>query len=139
SSCIPSGEQRWVARYLRPDGNGSPPTGIAVSPDSSTVFVTGSDRVTTTSASDYTTIAYNGTTGAQRWVARYNGPGKQDDGAEDIAVSPDGTQVFVTGRSDGGSTTRADFATIAYSATNGSQLWVARYNGPNNGSDGARS
>jgi DNA-binding beta-propeller fold protein YncE len=50
-------------------------------------------------------------------------------------VSPDGTTVFVTGFSDGGSTTHEDYATVAYDAANGTQLWVKRFNGPANSSD----
>jgi hypothetical protein len=41
-------------------------------------------------------------------------------------VSPAGTSVFVTGRRWSGRTTGA-YATIAYSATTGRQLWIRRY------------
>ena len=49
-----------------------------------------------------------------------------------VAVSPDGAKVFVTGVSYG-STSGGDYATVAYDASTGAQLWVKRYNGPANG------
>ena len=61
-------------------------------------------------------------------MKRYNGPGNGDDVAYALGVSPDGSKVFVTGRSTG--STSADYATVAYDASSGTQLWVKRYNGP---------
>ena len=79
-----------------------------------------------------------GAPGAQLWVRLYNGPANGNDAAWSVAVSPGGSRVFVTGASQG---TRSgpDYATVAYSAATGAQLWVTRYNGPANGDDAARS
>jgi hypothetical protein len=41
--------------------------------------------------------------------------------------------VFVTGVSPGPANT--DIATVAYDPANGAQLWLARYNGPDNVDD----
>jgi hypothetical protein len=83
-----------------------------VSPDSSTVFVTGS---TGSGASDYATVAYDAIGGYQLWVRTYNGPGNgTDGGATAIGVSPDGSAVFVTGESYS-TTSQDDYATLAYS------------------------
>ena len=51
-------------------------------------------------------------------------------------MSPDGSKVFVTGES-GGSNGYDDYATVAYDASTGAQLWAKRYNGPGNGDDSA--
>jgi hypothetical protein len=73
-------------------------------------------------------VAYDAGTGAKLWVRHYNGPASDDDFARALATSPDGTAVYVTGRSDGGST-RDDFATVAYDARTGARLWTRRFNG----------
>ena len=79
---------------------------------------------------DYATVKYD-SSGVQKWVATYNGSGSGADEAIDIAVDAS-SNVYVTGSSSNG--TNADFATIKY-GSNGTQLWVARYNGPGNGDE----
>jgi hypothetical protein len=48
------------------------------------------------------------------WHQNYSGPGNGDDNASAVAVSPDGTKIFVTGTSTGAGS-GADLATVAYS------------------------
>jgi glucose dehydrogenase len=50
-----------------------------------------------------------------------------DDNAAGLAVSPDGAAVYVTGTSIASYNTPADYATVAYNAGTGAQLWAARY------------
>ncbi|MGO9160610.1 MAG: WD40 repeat domain-containing protein [Streptosporangiaceae bacterium] len=127
------GTQLWVARYNNAGNGGA--TSVAASPNGKTVFVTG--YTTAGSAEDYTTVAYNAATGAQLWAASYNDPGHTTDQAYSVAVSPNGTAVFVTGESLT-STPGEDYATVAYNAATGAQLWAARYDGPSNDSAGAQ-
>jgi WD40 repeat protein len=123
----------WAKRYHGPDDGQDDAYALAVSADGSMVFVTGgSDGAT---GADYATVAYDASTGALRWVKRYNGPGNGDDAAVSVAAAPDGSTVFVTGGSIGA--TGADFATIAYDASTGAVAWARRYNGPGNGHDEA--
>ena len=65
------------------------------------------------------------TAGQRLWVTRYHGLASPANGATDAVMSPDGTKVFVTGYSIG--QVGSAFATIAYRASTGARLWVARY------------
>ena len=132
-----TGAQLWVARYNGPGNGNDFALSVAVSPGGTRVFVTGSSQGAG-SGYDYATVAYSAATGARLWVARYNGPGNGDDQVSSLRVSPGGTRVFVTGGSQRAGSGQ-DYATVAYSAATGARLWVARYNGPGNGDDGAGS
>jgi DNA-binding beta-propeller fold protein YncE len=123
-----TGDELWVARYDGPHvtnlGDGA--SSVTVSPDGGSVFVTGSSDADDRFATVYATVAYDAATGAERWVARYGGLQRGTNAAYGIAVSPDGSRVFVTGYSPGGSS-QDDYATVAYDASTGSGRWVARY------------
>jgi WD40 repeat protein len=124
-----TGSQLWVRTYNGPGNGDDLAVAIGVSPGGSSVFVTGWS-IGTSNGRDYATVAYSASRGRQRWVHRYDGPPHGDDRVGSVAVSPGGSTVFVTGLSDGGPTTGIDYATAAYSASTGQQLWVARYDGP---------
>lgn len=128
----------WVTRYNGPSNSNDAAYSVALSPDGSKVFVTGASSANASNSSDYVTTAYSAVDGDELWAARFNGPEDSSDGASFVAASPDGSKVFVTGYSHGGASSY-DYATIAYSAASGTQLWVARYNGPANRSDQAHS
>ncbi len=132
-----TGTRLWLRRYNGLANGRDWGFSVAVSPDGSKVFVTGSSEGST-SGSDYATVAYDAATGTRLWVSRYNGPTNGGDGADSVAVSPDGSKVFVTGGSTG-ITGRSDATTIAYAPKTGTELWVSRYNGPANGGAGAAS
>lgn len=61
---------------------------------------------------DYATIKYNGATGQQQWVGRYDGPDNGSDAAMALALDSAGN-VYVTGSSEG-SGSSFDYATIKY-------------------------
>jgi DNA-binding beta-propeller fold protein YncE len=130
-----TGAAVWGKRYNGTGNAADSVTAVAVSPDGTKIYVTGSSAGST-SGSDYATVAYNATTGALLWVMRYNGPGDDYDEASAVVVSPNGTKVYVTGRSIG-STSELDYATIAYNAMTGAVVWTMRYNGPGNQNDDA--
>jgi hypothetical protein len=132
-----TGAALWVKRYNGPRNGDDGAHALGVSRDGSKVFVTGPSEGST-SGYDYATVAYDASTGARLWLRRYNGPGNGGDGAQALGVSPDGSSVFVTGASTG-STSGADYATVAYSASTGATLWVKRYNGPADDQDGAHA
>jgi WD40 repeat protein len=105
---------------------------IVTSPDSGTVFVTGEKLHVGRWV--YFTVAYRARTGTRLWSKSYVGPAAGGSVAAALALSPDGSRVFVTGGSDGTGTAE-DFATIAYDARTGRIVWARRYNGPANAVD----
>ncbi len=128
-----TGARLWAHRYNGPGNSYDEAASVVASPDGSTVFVTGTS--TGTSSYHYATVAYNAATGAQLWVRRY---AAEADMNASVAVSPDGSTVFVTG-TNVARTTGADYATVAYAAATGAQLWTARYNHAGMGPDMAQS
>jgi hypothetical protein len=128
-----TGAQLWARRYTGPRAGDDEATSLAVNPDGSTVYVTGHSHGTGTGA-DYATIAYEAATGVERWVTRYNAPAGGDDAGLAIGVAPDGSSVFVTGRTETAAA-GIDGTTVAYDAASGTQRWVRSYNGTGNGND----
>jgi len=118
------GQRRWVQRYDYGAGTDFV-TDSAVSPDGSTVFVTGAS-FTTSENHDIATIAYTASDGTPRWERRYAGPDLDWDIGSAIAVSPDGSTVFVTGTS-WSFASGDDYVTVAYAASDGKLLWLRRY------------
>jgi uncharacterized delta-60 repeat protein len=127
----PSGQEAWVARYNGP-GNGYD-EGRAIAVDGSgNVYVTGPSAGAGGDL-DYFTIKYD-SSGSVQWIARYNGPGNENDFAYALVLDSSG-DIYVTGTSAGAGG-NLDYATIKYNLA-GQQQWIARYNGPGNDSDGA--
>ena len=122
-----TGDQVWVRRYDGPHNAYDYPTDIGVSPDGSRVFVTGTSYRYGGDDGNFTTVAYTGA-GNELWSRRYDGPASGDDVASALAVSPDGSAVFVTGQTK--TPTGDGLGTMAYDATTGVQLWSARYEQP---------
>jgi outer membrane protein assembly factor BamB len=128
-----TGVRLWVRAYHNPNG-ASGARSLVISPDGSRAFVTGTTDESPGAVfyGDYATVAYNTATGAPLWTALYRGPASGYGGpAEDVAVSPDGAKVIVTGYNWSASPgSQPQFATVAYDSGTGAQLWVARYGQP---------
>src|SRR5205085_7483069 len=60
------------------------------------------------------------------WVRRHDGPGDGEDSACCVAVSPDGSAVFVTGYVTLANR-QTDVETIAYATNDGHVLWTTSY------------
>ncbi|MBO9201625.1 MULTISPECIES: SBBP repeat-containing protein [Niastella] len=121
-----AGTQQWVARY---NVNNDVARDIAVDA-AGNVYVTGYSG-NNGNLDDYATIKYNAA-GAQQWATRYDAAGSGDE-ANALALDAAGN-VYVTGGSRLNNNSFPDYATVKYNTT-GVQQWVARYNGPGNGSD----
>jgi len=128
-----AGAAVWTARYNGTGNSDDLAFGIAVDA-SGNVYVTGRSLGQGTGW-DAATIKYNAS-GAQQWVARYNGPANDYDDADAIAIDGAGN-VYVTGESRGAGTS-LDYNTIKYNSA-GVEQWVARYNGPGNSNDFANA
>lgn len=125
-----NGNQLWVARYNGPDNSYDWAHAIVVD-EAGNVYITG-ESYRAVPVCDYATIKYDGD-GNQLWVARYSGLRGGSSTGRAIAVDTAGN-VYVTGDSGKGAGTSADYATIKYNS-DGKQLWVAMYNGLDNGND----
>jgi sugar lactone lactonase YvrE len=139
-----TGAQLWVASH--DDGFTQAADSMVLSPDGTRVYVSGGfdEPQSLGGMSVYATIAYDATTGAELWTSRYGGgTGATAAGEVMVAISPDGTRVYATGtagvpgQGHGQATGAGDYATVAYSATTGDQLWDARFNGASNDDDEA--
>jgi DNA-binding beta-propeller fold protein YncE len=97
-------------------------TAIAVSPDGSTDFVTGIasgyDGGARNSVGE--TVAYNASTGATVWKATLTSGSRAADALYSIAVSPDGSAVFVAGYA--GQREATHQVIIAYNPATGAKL-----------------
>jgi hypothetical protein len=119
-----TGADLWADGYTAASGEVG--NGVAVSPDSSTVFVTGQIRAAPQLA--YWTVAYNAGTGAVIWSARYEGLGYSR--ATSVGVSPNGSAVFVTGTTEASpAPTGTRVVTLAYNPATGARLWLDGYPG----------
>jgi DNA-binding beta-propeller fold protein YncE len=133
-----TGDQSWVSRWGGEANRDDWPNSLGVSPDGTTLFVSGySQRV---DGSDISLIAYDASSGAQLWVSRF-GASDRTTSPTGMAVSPDGMRIVVTGASssivDHLSDQRPDYATVAFDASSGAQLWAETYDGPDHRGDRA--
>jgi len=110
----------WVRRYNGPGNRNDWASALALD-GSGNVYVTGGSYGNGPHF-DYATVKYD-SSGNQRWVQRYNGPGDSTDYVYAIVVDGSGN-VYVTGGSFG-SGTSWDYATVKYDSS-GNQLWVQR-------------
>lgn len=121
-----TGQQRWVKRYNGPgnqnDGTGS----IAFDPKGSAVYVTGTSEGATPEHEDFATIAYDLASGNPKWAVRFDGPSGGDDNAADLAISPDGATLVVTGHTVP-APMKDEYATVGYDSATGKVRWTATY------------
>ncbi|GAB3868391.1 hypothetical protein GCM10028824_13140 [Hymenobacter segetis] len=129
-----TGQQRWVTRFNGPANADDMPAQMVVDA-AGDAYVAGTSF--NAANRDYATVKYDGRTGQQRWISRYNGPGNSLDGATGVALDAAG-QVYVTGYSSNSDFT-LDYATLQYDPRTGRQIWAARYNGLGNRDDVARA
>ncbi|MFG1708287.1 S8 family serine peptidase [Nonomuraea sp. M3C6] len=133
-----TGKEIWTDRYDGPAHSSDNPQDITLAPGGGKLYVTGNTDGEGT-RSDYTTIAYDPATGRRSWVQRYSGQAKTDDVAWDVAVTPDGGKVVVTGQSAQDPDKGNDYLTIAYDAASGQPVWTGTFDGAAGVSDSAHA
>lgn len=125
-----TGRQRWARRDNGPGNGDDYATGIAVSPNSATVVVTGwSTGTAGPYDTEWATIGYNAKTGAAPWNKRYgvNGVGSPSENApEAVVINPRGGTVYVTG-AVADYEAEGYYGTVAYSVSTGAQKWAQIY------------
>jgi WD40 repeat protein len=134
-----TGAQKWSQLFTGLGEAGS--ADFVVSPDGSTVYVFGASHASASVPWSYATVAYDAATGTQKWVKYDAGLSPAQFGrtaTNSIAVSPDGTKVFVTGENTRASGT-GGYSTIAYDAATGTKLWQQRYFAKGTGGEAAEA
>jgi DNA-binding beta-propeller fold protein YncE len=120
----------WVATFHGPPGGNSQAVAEAVSPDGARLFVTGSLGASAISqAKRWATISYGTAAGRRHWLQYYRGTDTSTDSTAApvaVAVSPDGSKVFVTGYVTNTGGVHVE-ATVAYDTATGARLWVAQH------------
>jgi outer membrane protein assembly factor BamB len=136
-----SGEAQWSASYRGGTRLADYPHGVVATPDGGRAFV-----FVTSNAGDgifqLATVAFDGDTGEELWASRYGGPDVNAQGS-DIAMSPDGSSVAVTGylSEDLQASNSLDYqqVTMLYDAATGAMRWDAREGLPTNRFDEGRN
>jgi hypothetical protein len=133
-SLTDSGVERWVYRCISPgDSVNNFAEAILMGLDGN-LYIAG-NSVGSEPTSDFTVVSLT-TSGVERWVYRYNGPGNTWDFANSIVMGSDGN-LYAAGKS-GGSGTWGDFTVVSLTDS-GVERWVYRYNGPGDDEDEAKS
>lgn len=124
-----AGTKLWVQRFDRDTSSEDRGLSLEVSPNGAAVYASiASEGAGGTSARfDYVTIGYDATTGTELWTNTFDGPGHTTDQPSAIAVNPNGSLVYVTGRSVPATSFNYDYATLAIDTATGARVWVKRY------------
>jgi outer membrane protein assembly factor BamB len=125
---VPGGTQLWEAMFDGGAGRIAVADSVAASPDGSTVYVSGvtaaAGTLETKPNRQLVTVAYNAATGAVVWTTVYKSTHHHPGGPTFVAVSPDGSQVFVEAATPfPGQVRFAEYVTLAYNAATGAQEW----------------
>jgi len=109
------GDVVWTSYY---DGPGDIDVGFDVAIDPiGNVYVTGRSERTSSGDPDVATVKYNGSTGSQVWVARYNvlaSSINQDESACCIGIAPNNSRIDIVGARSNYSSDASNYLTLQY-------------------------
>jgi len=130
--------EEWVAGYDHPESHDlllhqrEYLHGAAIDPRNDRIFVTGESYDSTSETADIATLAYSTEDGSRLWLKRYSvehgeGIARSHEVGSSLTLSSSGKIVFVTGEVQQSSTGEGDWKqndiTLAYDASDGTQLW----------------
>ncbi len=121
---------QWITRFNNASNGNESPTCMTTDTEGN-MYIAGF-TINPSSDHDYFTIKYN-PSGEELWKATFNGSGNKADQVNGIAVDLEGN-VYVTGSATN-ENELLDIVTVKYDAK-GEQIWVSKFNGPDNGNDG---
>jgi hypothetical protein len=124
-----SGATAWTARHGM-FASGSDGISVAVSPGGGRVFVAATSDANQGGPGPVLVFAYNSATGAKEWISQGLGGSQLENSSRALAVSPDGSTVFVIMTQDGGVGASANSVTTAYNAATGAPRWSANFPSP---------
>jgi hypothetical protein len=127
-----SGTQQWLSTYNGSGCSYDAGGAIVVNAAGNTVFICGG-AMTTSNLSDFITVSYNASTGAQNWASTYNYNGNYDVAAKIALTGLNQTTVVVSGGVQHNSTTWK-YATVNYASSTGMTLGSPSVSGNNTGS-----
>ncbi len=128
-----SGAERWVYRYGDPGSSWDEARSIVMGSDGYLYAAGWSCAIGTNR--DFTVVSVD-TSGTERWVYRYEGPGNSWDEAQSIVIGSDG-YLYAAGWSSGIGSDR-DFTVVSLD-TKGAERWIYRFNGTADSADVANS
>lgn len=103
---------------------------LRVTPDGSKVILAGEPD-----PSDYAAWAFDAPTGQLLWTSTYDGPAGGNDAADAMALSGDGSRVYLTGVVAAPAPSYGEYATVGLDTATGARDWARLYDGPEVGSD----
>jgi WD40 repeat protein len=112
-----SGRQLWISHYGRLLHGDNKGLAIAVSGDGRRVLVGGTSGWDIDSGHDFVTIAYDAESGSRQWARIHSGARDENQNRVSLAVSSDGSRVYLAGSRD------EDSAAFAYETASGTLLW----------------
>lgn len=122
-----TGRERWLAYHGPAKPYAAKPVGLVATPDGRRVFVTAMSWEHNPYV-EWVTVAYDGATGEELWMARHSGPAKTSAQPNGMVLRSDGELLYVTGWDRGqGLGAGFDFLTIAYDTSTGSPAWSGRW------------
>ena len=129
---LASAEDRWQVWHDGLWGADDNAAFLQVVGDS--VYVGGSEAQSSVIL-DVFVASYEASSGAPRWSARFDRPGRSYDGARGMAVSPDGRRVALAVESGWFSNSTRDYLTLVYDAASGDRELAAVYDGTGAGGE----